>query len=636
MMDAREVTRARHAAELEAKKRKLEEIRRRKANLKEASDVVTAAPPAAPFQDFLQTILDEEKQKEPDVDMTAAESSAPPPGLSLAEKMAQLSTVAQVGVIDILPIQVETYDKATGMDPEDFPMESTPTQLSVHIDTSEPEPANSPVKLQTATSPRKHAKTEAQPPRLSKEEREKLFLSADLDDFLSKSGRVMERALIQASTFDVMKDYSQDADMGDADGANDGSQHTLKLAHIYRDAKWTKGRAVTDIDISPFYNELSLVAYNARGYLEDEDTADWSMQDTISDAEGVVLLWSSNLPSHPEYKFTCHSQVMSACFNPFDRHLLVGGTYSGQVVLWDTRAKHSTVQKTTLSAVGGHTHPIYSMSVVGTKSSFSLVSASTDGRMCVWNMNQLHAPMDVLDLRVAGPAATSSAANVTTATASTRRMAVPITSMAFQKHSQNPTNAFAIGTESGDVWTAQLDELHSGDPSKAREVMVSSLSKDQSHFGPVTSMQFHPTLPHHQDVLLLTSSVDWSCRLWSQKSGGRPIMSFEPANDYVYDIRWSPTHPGLFATADGSGKASVWNISQDSEIPVAEVQVSERALNKVRWTADGKRLMVGDSAGDTYVYDIPVEIAQPRADETTRLESKLNQAIARSNDVYMG
>ncbi|CAK5072217.1 unnamed protein product [Aphanomyces euteiches] len=253
-MDAREVTRARHAAELEAKKRKLEEIRRRKANLKEASDVVTAAPPAAPFQDFLQTILDEEKQKEPDVDMTAAESSAPPPGLSLAEKMAQLSTVAQVGVIDILPIQVETYDKATGMDPEDFPMESTPTQLSVHIDTSEPEPANSPVKLQTATSPRKHAKTEAQPPRLSKEEREKLFLSADLDDFLSKSGRVMERALIQASTFDVMKDYSQDADMGDADGANDGSQHTLKLAHIYRDAKWTKGRAVTDIDISPFYN----------------------------------------------------------------------------------------------------------------------------------------------------------------------------------------------------------------------------------------------------------------------------------------------------------------------------------------------------------------------------------------------
>ncbi|RHX99784.1 hypothetical protein DYB37_012376 [Aphanomyces astaci] len=114
-------------------------------------------------------------------------------------------------------------------------------------------------------------------------------------------------------------------------------------------------------------------------------------------------------------------------------------------------------------------------------------------------------------------------------------------------------------------------------------------------------------------------------------------MSFEPANDYVYDIRWSPVHPGLFCTADGSGKASVWNISNDSEVPVAEVQVStERALNKVRWTADGKRLLVGDSAGDTHVYDVPSEISQPRPDEMARLESKLSQAIARTTDVYMG
>ncbi|KAF0718288.1 Aste57867_1785 [Aphanomyces stellatus] len=635
-MDAREVTRAKHAAELEAKKRKLEEIRRRKANVKEAGsggDGPTSGAPPAPFQDFLQTILDEEKQKDMEVTMAnEAAASQPPPGLSFAEKMAKLSTVAQVGPLDILPIQVESYDKATGMDPDDFPPEAN--NLSVEIDnTHEPEPANSPVKV---PSPRKLSKADLQPPRLSKEERDQLMLSADIDAFLNKSGRVMERALIQASSFDVMKDYSMDGD-DDADGgAADASSQALKLAHVYRDAKWTKGRAVTDIDVSPFYNEMCLVAYNARGFLED-DEAEWNMQDSMSDAEGVVLLWSSNLPSHPEYKFTCHSQVMSACFNPFDRNLLVGGTYSGQVVLWDTRAKHSPVQKTTLSAAGGHTHPIYSMSVVGTKSSFSLVSASTDGRMCVWNMNQLHTPMDVLDLRITGNVPAPSAAATSNGSATGRKMAVPVTAMAFQRPSQNPTNAFAIGTESGDMWSAQLDELHpSTNASKAREVVVNSLSRDQAHFGPITSMQYHPLLPSHQDTLLLTSSVDWSCRLWSQKSGDKPIMSFEPANDYVYDIRWSPVHPGLFCTADGSGKASVWNISQDSEIPAAEVQVSERALNKVRWTADGKRLMLGDSAGDTYVYDVPAEIAQPRSDEMSRLDSKLNQAIARTTDVYMG
>ncbi|ETV97233.1 hypothetical protein, variant [Aphanomyces invadans] len=552
-MDAREVTRAKHAAELEAKKRKLEEIRRRKANVKEATvdTATTAAVAAAPFQDFLQTILDEEKQK--DIEVTATNDSAAPtsaPTVSFAEKLAKLSTVMQVGSLDILPVQVELYDKATGMDPEDFPS-MPPHLLPVQIDSSanEPEPTNSPV----MTSPRKSkSPLQAPPPvpvRLSKEEREKLLLSADLDSFLSKSGRVMERALIQASTFDVMKDYSADGTSDDNDMNGGSTSHALKLAHIYRDSKWTKGRAVTDIDVSPFYNELSLVAYNARGYLEDDlnDQADWNMLDggdAMADAEGVVLLWSSNLPSHPEYKFTCHSQVMSACFSPFDRNLLVGGTYSGQVVLWDTRAKHTPVQKTTLSAAGGHTHPIYSMSVVGTKTCFSLVSASTDGRMCVWNMNQLHTPMDVLDLRVAGPSALSAgvaaggAAGSIAPTAAGRKMSVPVTAMAFQRPSQNPTNAFAIGTgavdmacgrrvrpcvltiESGDLWGAHLDELHpSASQAKAREVLVNSVGgpTGSSHFGPVTSMQYHPLVPHHQDTLLLTSSVDWSCRLWSQK-----------------------------------------------------------------------------------------------------------------------
>ncbi len=87
------------------------------------------------------------------------------------------------------------------------------------------------------------------------------------------------------------------------------------------------------------------------------------------------------------------------------------------------------------------------------------------------------------------------------------------------------------------------------------------------------------------------------------------MVAFEPANDYVYDIRWSPVHPALFCTADGSGKLSIWNVnSADTEVPVAGIKVSDRALNKVRWTLDGKRLIVGDSAGDTFVYELPPQV----------------------------
>ncbi len=45
------------------------------------------------------------------------------------------------------------------------------------------------------------------------------------------------------------------------------------------------------------------------------------------------------------------SAVMSTCFAKFHPNLVVGGTYSGQIVLWDNRAnKRTPVQRTPLSA----------------------------------------------------------------------------------------------------------------------------------------------------------------------------------------------------------------------------------------------------------------------------------------------
>ena len=56
--------------------------------------------------------------------------------------------------------------------------------------------------------------------------------------------------------------------------------------------------------------------------------------------------------------FSFQSAVMSATFAKFHPNLVVGGTYSGQIVLWDNRSnKRTPVQRTPLSAaahtVGG-------------------------------------------------------------------------------------------------------------------------------------------------------------------------------------------------------------------------------------------------------------------------------------------
>lgn len=46
----------------------------------------------------------------------------------------------------------------------------------------------------------------------------------------------------------------------------------------------------------------------------------------------------------------------------------------------------------------------------------------------------------------------------------------------------------------------------------------------------------------------------------------KPLYSFEDNGDYVYDVAWSPIHPALFTTVDGSGRIDLWNLNQDTEV----------------------------------------------------------------------
>lgn len=32
-----------------------------------------------------------------------------------------------------------------------------------------------------------------------------------------------------------------------------------------------------------------------------------------------------------------------------------------------------------------------------------------------------------------------------------------------------------------------------------------------------------------------------------------PVLTLDTFEDYVYDVRWHPSHPGVFASTDGEG-----------------------------------------------------------------------------------
>lgn len=242
----------------------------------------------------------------------------------------------------------------------------------------------------------------------------------------------------------------------------------------------------------------------------------------------------------------------------------------------------------------------------------SLVTASTDGRICVWDTDQLQQALDVFDLRIA-----LSIVSTYTAMSHSADKKIEASVMAFAIH-QKDKNYLYVGTESGKIYVTNLDPQRSknntnGNPELAvsasiREVLVDPISQEAPHFGHITAMHFHPLLPVHREGLLLTCSLDSTVKLWSTQQLQAPVLSFEPSNDYICDVRWSSTHPSLFAVADSSGHVSIWNICKDVEVAVIEAKVSDRAVNRLRWSADGKKIIIGDAGGNTLIYRVPEEV----------------------------
>ena len=112
---------------------------------------------------------------------------------------------------------------------------------------------------------------------------------------------------------------------------------------------------------------------------------------SVNEPDGQLLVWNLHLQTRPEFIFYAQSDITTAMFSPFHANLIVGGTYAGQILLWDTRAKSAPVLKSALSSTG-HTHPVYYLDVVGTPNAHHILSASTDGTICSWQMDMLAKP----------------------------------------------------------------------------------------------------------------------------------------------------------------------------------------------------------------------------------------------------
>lgn len=422
-----------------------------------------------------------------------------------------------------------------------------------------------------------------EPKELTPEEQKQILESPSFLDFFARSTRMVERALNQP-IYDISINYADDGE----DDADKKADLKMVETHNFRD-KRTAYRPVTSIAFSPKYPELVLASYAGQ-------------DDPMSfDPDGTVLVWNLHMANRPEYYFTCNSAVLNAQFHPSNPKLILASCTSGQIVMWDTREKNTPINRTSLS--NGHTHPVYALATVPVANRLhNLVSVSTDGHLCVWSDNNLHEPATELMLKF-------------------KDGKEEITTNSFDFPGRD-TNSIVLGSDEGYIYKARVYD------------QAGIYEAEKAHDAPITNVQFHPSHKHNNlSDLYLTSSYDWTVKLWSNKMQ-KPLYTFESARDYVFDVRWSPIHPSLFAMGDGTGRIDLWNLNQDTDVPVFTTKIEspsptgeKAAVSRIQWSDDGSNIAVGTSTGSLHVYSVNQKEARPSDDDAANFYDKIQKRL---------
>lgn len=221
----------------------------------------------------------------------------------------------------------------------------------------------------------------------------------------------------------------------------------------------------------------------------------------------------------------------------------------------------------------------------------------------------------------------------------------------------DPTS-FLVGTEDGTIYPC-----HRYDRAGAK-AGVDARVRYKGHTAPVMGLDFHPVRgPVDLGDLLLSSGLDWTVKLWKIRPSSTTVaatsisattafstgveQTMEPLFEFsreevVYDARWSPHKPGVFALVDGAGTVEVWDLTVDAEVPVssalpeinrvaAQTSYIWKSLNKIVWEEkEGKRLAVGGAAGVVSVFEVGNELTSEgvKGEEWTGMKRLVGRAEA--------
>ena len=148
------------------------------------------------------------------------------------------------------------------------------------------------------------------------------------------------------------------------------------------------------------------------------------------------------------------------------------------------------------------------------------------------------------------------------------------------------------------------------------------------HSRPATVLQKSPVFPD-----LVLSVGDWCFQLW-KLDDPRPIFASPQSSVSLTTGCWSPTRPGMLYMARSDGSVDVWDLTDSSYRPSAQLMVAPTRITSIKFlppTAATKQqlLAVGDKAGNLHVFDVPRNLWRPAANEKAAMASFVEGEVER-------
>jgi dynein intermediate chain len=474
--------------------------------------------------------------------------------------------------------------------------------------------------------------------------------STDFLRFMSQTAAIMDRALLLSERYDLLDGKYEEMDVAPRLAIKSDSKDVKRVLTLF-DKEYSADQQLNDIDWNPFeQNKVISATYDLNG------GSGSAVLEFNLDYDGRLenrLLYAASRITTAKYWTSPDNTYNTAAGGG---RLIVGGSYTGQVVIWDVRAAGSRTPVVSVSnsnssshsasvGISPHKHPIYALQIIDNR---HFASVDSLGTLAIWDIYKMSHPIEELALTwvktgfasdslqkdpskldgssLAGSNPVSSA---TASSSSSPSNEVAVTGISFRDE-----NAFFIASEDGSLFSGQRHGERKGllQHFRGHQATLSGVRVHPTqtslppHFGTSSASTHSSPFKYSLNDLVLTSSVDWSVSLWHPKLTSKPLAVFSDFNDYVMDVAWSNHHPALFAAVDSAGILSIWNLnSPEREIALlTNSEAAPHALHKVLWSPHQADVLIAAShTSHMHVFKVHPDIVTPAGDEWTKLEHTL-------------